>query len=76
MTMQEYEETLKAAMALARSAREASQAVLSLDEKLRYQRLSRELDGVVKTLRLQYYEIHDMLQVPVKKCQECGQVTI
>ena len=59
--MEEYEEAIKAVMKARRNCKNAGIAAVSLDEKIGFERLGRELEGVIRTLRINYFEYENAM---------------
>ena len=74
--MEEYEEAIKAVMKARRNCKNAGIAAVSLAEKVGFERLGRALEGVIRTLRINYYEYEDALNLSMNavRCSECGEV--
>ena len=74
--MEAYEEAIKAVQAARRNVIDAGITAVELDEKIVFERLRRELERVIRTLRINYYEYENALEVAKKavKCPECGEV--
>ena len=74
--MEEYEEAIKAVMKARRNCKDAGIAAVSLAEKVSFERLGRELEGVIRTLRINYYEYENalILSKTAARCSECGEV--
>ena len=74
--MEEYERAIKAVMKARRNCKNAGIAAVSLDEKIGFERLGRELEGVIRVLRINYYEYENALSLSrsAARCSECGEV--
>ena len=74
--MEEFEAAIKAVMKARRNCKNAGIAAVSLDEKIGFERLGRELEGVIRTLRINYYEYENALTISrgAERCSECGEV--
>ena len=70
--MKEYEEAIKAVMEARQNVKDAGITAISLDEKVRFERLGWELEGVIRTLRINYYEYQNALELSAKaeRCSE------
>jgi len=70
--MEEYERAIKAVMEARRNCKNAGIAAVSLDEKIGFERLGWELEGVIRTLRINYYEYQNALELSAKaeRCSE------
>jgi len=74
--MKEYEQALKAIMKAKRIAKEAGLASVTLNEKIECERLGQALGGVIRILRINYYEYENARNISrgAKRCSECGEV--
>ena len=63
--MEEYENAIKGLMSVVRTASQAAIAAHSLEDKIRFHRLRKALEGALSTVRLNLYEYEDATQVEV-----------
>jgi hypothetical protein len=69
--LQHYETTLKNVIALQSHARDVSVTVSSLDEKIKYNKLTSKLSEIHKDLLILRFDIEDANKVNVEKCPRC-----
>jgi hypothetical protein len=62
--MKDYQRLINKVLAFAKRADDTASHCTGLDDKVRFQRLAKQLRGTASSLRLEWFEVEDMLQMP------------